>query len=97
MQDNNKDKWIALVRTVAPMLWSLLLVQFTPVISFIGGLLATAGYSLEQPQLAALNQAAVAVLAAGIYAIVTWASARFPFMQWILLIPVQPRYDERKP
>jgi|LakMenEpi03Aug12_release.lakeMendotaPanAssembly.Ray.scaffolds.fasta_scaffold02433_2 hypothetical protein len=96
MQDQNKDRWIAIVRTIAPMIWSFVLVQSTPVISFIGGLLTSAGYSLEQPQINALNQAAVALIAAFIYTVVTWASARLPFLQWVLLIPVQPKYEEGK-
>jgi hypothetical protein len=96
MQGTTKDRWIAIVRTVAPMLWSFLVLQLTPVLSIIGSLLAQAGYSLSQAQIDAVNQAAVALIAAGIYAAVTWASSRFPFLQWILLIPIQPKYDDER-
>lgn len=95
-QGSSKDRWIALVRTVSPMVWSFVLLQATPILVWLASLISAAGLEFSKAQVEALNQAAVAVIAAGIYAFVTWASVQFPFLQWILLVPVQPAYPSRQ-
>lgn len=95
-QGSSKDKWIAIVRTVSPMVWSFVLLQATPVLVWLASLLSAAGLEFSKAQIDVLNQAAVAVIAAVIYAFVTWASVKFPLLQWILLVPVQPAYPSLK-